>query len=435
MPLPRQPLSTFSRTTARPRLQWHTPFHRAQTRAYRRPFNYQRFQQSRNLFQRWAARPTFYYEVGGLGGACGGYYIYNLQEVPVSGRKRFNVVSPEFEKKQGQGMYQQVLQEYGKKLMPAYTKEHRQVQRVLDRLVPNSGLEGEEWEIHVIDDPMINAFVVPGGKVFVFRGILDVCQGDDGLAAVLGHEIAHNVAHHAAERMSQFAILAPIGILAWVFAGIDPSIVQFASSLAFTLPGSRRQEEEADYIGLMMMAESCYDPEVAVGFWGRMEKANQGEPPQFLSTHPSSHNRQDKIRGWLPKAADRREQSDCGIAGAYDSASERSFRKPHRRLLDARNGLDEMTYDITTHPEQKLDEHAAARLFICSSEIASPDDVLYYYEINDSNEAIHILLCMEKAEQLSRRSINKSQCLVYNITLSSRRSFVDLALLVRFIAL
>ena len=144
-------------------------------------------------------------------------------------------------------------------------------------------------------------------------------SGDDGLAAVLGHEIAHNVAHHAAERMSQAVVLLPLGIIAFVAAGIDPSIFRMGTSLAFTLPGSRRQEEEADYIGLLMMAESCYNPLAAINLWARMEQEEKGAPPQFLSTHPSSHNRLDKIREWLPEAQDKRENSDChGIAGFAD---------------------------------------------------------------------------------------------------------------------
>ena len=291
---------------------WQSTYRQAQTRQYaRRAYNYQRFQATSGLLKRWAARPTFLYEVGGIGVACGGYYVYNLEPVPVSGRMRFNVVSPENEQWMGQQMYQETMQEFSGKLMPEYTKEHRQVQRVLDRLIPHSGLEGEEWEIHVIDDLMKNAFVIPGGKVFVFRGILDVCQGDDGLAAVLGHEIAHNVAHHAAERASQTVILLPIGILVWLGTGVDPSILRFGTSLAFTLPGSRKQEAEADHIGLLMMAESCYYPSAAIDLWGRMEKEEQGAPPQFLSTHPSSHNRQDRIRDWLPEAEVKRESSDC----------------------------------------------------------------------------------------------------------------------------
>lgn len=261
------------------------------------------------------ARPTFYYEVGGIGVVCGGVYVSLLEDVPVSGRRRFNAVSPAQEKQLGEETYQQTLREYGKSILPAYTKEHQMVQRVLDRLVPHSGLQNEAWEIHVIDDDMKNAFVIPGGKVFVFRGILDVCQGDNGLAAVLGHEIAHNVAHHAAERLSQSVVLIILGG-ALTLLGLDLGISRMATNIAFSLPGSRKQEQEADYIGLLMMAESCYDPSAAIGLWSRMEKEEEGAPPQFLSTHPSSHNRLEQIRQWLPQAELKLQNSECsGMTG------------------------------------------------------------------------------------------------------------------------
>ena len=202
------------------------------------------------------------------------------------------------------------------------------VQRVLNRLIPHSGLQGEEWEIHVIDDPEKNAFVIPGGKVFVFSGILDVCQDDDGLAAVLGHEIAHNVAHHAAERMSAYWILLAIGFLGQWTIGVDPGFFHFVTTLTFTLPGSRKEEREADYIGLLMMAESCYDPSAAMGLWSRMEKEEKGAPPQFLSTHPSSLNRLDKIRGWLAEAQTRRENTDCHGLTEYADEFRRTIEFP-----------------------------------------------------------------------------------------------------------
>ena len=165
--------------------------------------------------------------------------------------------------------------------MPENSREVRMVHRVLERLLPHSGLEHENWEVYVIDDQTKNAFVVPGGKVFVFRGILDVCKGEDGLAAVLGHEIAHNVAHHAAEKMSRMVVILPVGIISWLLTGVDPGLVRFGVNLMLSLPNSRKQEEEADYIGLLMMAESCYDPSAAIGLWTRMEQAEQYSPPQL----------------------------------------------------------------------------------------------------------------------------------------------------------
>lgn len=218
-------------------------------------------------------------------------------------------------------MYNETMQEFGRKIMSSNTKEHRLVKKVLERLIPKSGLDGEQWEVHVIDDPMANAFVIPGGKVFVFRGILDVAGSEDGLAAVLGHEIAHNVAHHAAERMSQNIIFLVPVMIGFMLAGLDPGFGRLAINLAFTLPGSRAQESEADYIGLLMMAKSCYNPRAALGLWERMEKEEKGRaPPQFLSTHPSSHNRLDKIREWLPKAEQAQRDSECQAISPYSES-------------------------------------------------------------------------------------------------------------------
>jgi Zn-dependent protease with chaperone function len=224
----------------------------------------------------------------------------------------------------GVQMYQQTLQEFSSSLLPEYSAEHRLVSRVLERLIPHSGLSNEEntWEVHVIDDPTPNAFVIPGGKVFVFKGILDVAAGEDGLAAVLGHEIAHNVAHHAAERMSRSFIILPFAIIGSLLVGLDVGIGNWIAKLAFELPGSRKEESEADYIGLLMMAEACFDPRAALGLWQRMEemegkRGGGGAPPAFLSTHPSSHDRGEKIRGWLGKADEVYQRGECGGMGRF----------------------------------------------------------------------------------------------------------------------
>ncbi|GME21867.1 mitochondrial metalloendopeptidase oma1 [Neofusicoccum parvum] len=220
---------------------------------YRRGPQYSRFQQAGNIFTRWAARPTFYYEIGGLGAAVGGFYVYNLEVVPVSGRRRFNVVSPEIEQSMSKEMYNQVLQEYHGRILPPWDRRVRMVQRVLDRLIPASGLTDENWEVHVIDDPQKNAFVIPGGKVFVFSGILPICQNEDGLAAVLGHEIAHNVAHHAAERMSQSIFVLTAVLAIDIFLGGTGGLTRMLLDLTFMKPGSRSQESEADFIGLSVL--------------------------------------------------------------------------------------------------------------------------------------------------------------------------------------
>ncbi|KAH0544904.1 hypothetical protein FGG08_000984 [Glutinoglossum americanum] len=284
---------------------------------------YSRFHRVNNLKAQWTQSPAIRYGTICLVG-CGVYfYTSNLEEVPVSGRRRFNVVSPEMEKEFAKQMYQQVLRQFGDKVLPTYHPDSRLVQRVLNRLIPASGLNDLKWEVHVIDDPkQINAFVIPGG-------ILPICETEDGLAVVLGHEIAHNVAHHAAERLSQ-VVWVYIGMwgLAYLFGAPD-FLSQILIDFGFTRPGSRGQESEADYIGLMMMAQSCYDPEAAVGVWKRMEKAEQFAPPQWLSTHPSSQNRVTKIQEWLPEAENKRAESDCG--GILDYAQD--FRQAYHQVV------------------------------------------------------------------------------------------------------
>jgi predicted Zn-dependent protease len=171
------------------------------------------------------------------------------------------------------------------------------------------------------------------GKVFVFTNILPVCKNDDGVATVLGHEIAHNVAHHAAEKMSSFYVLTSVAILLAALVGIDDRITRILLQLGFEMPNGRKQETEADFIGLQMMAEACFDPEEAVRFWDRMEKVAEYEPPQMLSTHPSSHNRQGKLKEWLPQAEDKRQQSDCATVlnfGVFSSADSRKLLTPPR---------------------------------------------------------------------------------------------------------
>lgn len=323
--------SSFFRSPCQIQYSKTRPFHTSHYRAARyQHFGNRQHQRPRtridlirDLFERWQARPTFYYEVGGLGLAGGGFYVYNLENVPVSGRWRFNVISPQAEEQMGQGQLQQILREYQGRVVPEWDKRAVQVRRVLDRLVPASGLLADkQWSVHVIEDEQKNAFVIPGGHVFVFTGILPVCEDDDGLATVLGHEIGHNVAHHIAvhdspllvggswprrshtdnqqEKMTRLNIIMLLVNGLAAFDLVPREISSVLATYVLEMPSSRKQESEADYIGLMMMAESCYNPEAAVRFWDRMHQVETktGAPPQMLSTHPSSVNRQQQLREW-----------------------------------------------------------------------------------------------------------------------------------------
>jgi Zn-dependent protease with chaperone function len=329
--------------TFRPPLQTlrnHIPYSAYKQQSFNRGPQYKRFVAGglSGLFFRWAARPTFYRDVGLITTGTGGVYVYNLENVPVSGRRRFNIITPGLEERLGRATVDEVKQQYAGKFLDDADPRVRLVKKVLERLLPfaeGEGLKGLDWEIHVIDSPEQNAFVVPGGKVFVFTGILPLCQGEDGIAAVLGHEIAHIVAHHTAyvasrsllhfasgtdisrsERLSTGFIVPLAALIFTLFFDTSFQLGHTLLNILLSMPASRKHEAEADYIGLMMMAQGCYRPEAAMEFWNRMEKLGQGGP-EILSTHPSNHNREEKIREWLPKAMEKAEKSDCHITAQY----------------------------------------------------------------------------------------------------------------------
>jgi len=168
-----------------------------------------------------------------------------------------------------------------------------------------------KWEFTVIDEPKTaNAFALPGGKVAVYTGIFPVAHDTAGLAAVLGHEVGHAIAHHAGERMSQGIIIQAIGTAATVAlgsysAGTQQAIMQafgLGAQVGVILPFGRSQEAEADHIGLILMAQAGYDPHAALQLWQRFEQMNKQAPPEFLSTHPSYGTREHNIQSWMPEA-------------------------------------------------------------------------------------------------------------------------------------
>ena len=166
-----------------------------------------------------------------------------------------------------------------------------------------------DWEYILIDNKkMKNAWCMPGGKIAVYTGILDVTKNENGLAAVMGHEIAHAVAKHSVERASrsmvfnigtQIADIASGGKISQANRATGGSI-GLLTQIGIFNPFNRKQETEADYLGLIFSSLSGYDIRETVKIWERMQKANKGkEPPEFMSTHPSSSNRIEQINGWL----------------------------------------------------------------------------------------------------------------------------------------
>lgn len=168
-----------------------------------------------------------------------------------------------------------------------------------------------DWRFTVVDDDeTINAFCMPGGKIVVYTGIMPVAENESQLAVVIGHEVAHALARHASERMSQI-LLAELGGMALARAIEEkPQETQgwlmlaygMGAQLGVILPYSRTHEKEADRIGLILMAQAGYDPRAAVPFWTRMGELGGARPPEFLSTHPEPATRIQEIQGHMPEA-------------------------------------------------------------------------------------------------------------------------------------
>ncbi len=219
------------------------------------------------------------------------------------------MVSEAEELQLGPQAYREILSKERILTNPAMT---RQVERVGRAIAAVADKPGYEWEFAVIDSPeTANAFALPGGKVAVYSGLFAVAQNDAGLATVIGHEVAHVLARHGAERMSQGAAAQLIGQALSVAVGGKSAATRAAVMQAYglgaqvgvMLPYSREMESEADHIGLILMAKAGYDPSVSIGLWERM--ANLGtasRPPELLSTHPHSETRIEQLRQWMPEA-------------------------------------------------------------------------------------------------------------------------------------
>lgn len=172
-------------------------------------------------------------------------------------------------------------------------------------------LNGYAWEFNLIESPEANAWCMPGGKVVVYSGILPITQNETGLAVVMGHEIAHAIAQHGGERMSQGLMQQLGGVALSVAIQNEPQTTQnifmtaygLGSTIGVILPFSRTQESEADRLGLIFMAMAGYNPNAALDFWTRMSQSKTGSaPPEFLSTHPSDQTRINNLKEYMPEA-------------------------------------------------------------------------------------------------------------------------------------
>jgi predicted Zn-dependent protease len=191
----------------------------------------------------------------------------------------------------------------------------KRIQGAVEKYMASKGwsdqLQGFNWEFNLIqDDKTVNAWCMPGGKVAFYTAILPICKDENGVAVVMGHEVAHAIANHGRERMSQ-GLIEQMGIGTLSAAmGQNPTGTQQifmqaigAGSNLGMLKFSRQHESEADHIGLIFMTMAGYDPNLAIGFWKRMVEMNTGQkPPEYLSDHPSDETRITALQGWLPEA-------------------------------------------------------------------------------------------------------------------------------------
>lgn len=239
-----------------------------------------------------------------------GFVLISCYQAPVTGRSQFILISESQEIEMGLVAFQDVLK---KEKISNDLNYNSSVTRVGKRIAAVSGKNNYNWEYKVIDsDDTINAFALPGGKIAVYTGIITVAQTDAGLATVMGHEVAHATARHGGERIS-VGILAQLGAVGLNVAlkNEDPVVISAVNAafgtgvtLGGILPFNRKQESEADRIGLVYMAKAGYDPRESVDFWNRMASATSGKPtpPEFLSTHPSYGTRVKNLNIWMPEA-------------------------------------------------------------------------------------------------------------------------------------
>ena len=234
----------------------------------------------------------------------------NTGAVGVDRNQLLLVSSEQVQQMSAQSYAQSIQEARAKGVLDTNTAQLNRLKRIANRLVGQVGVYRPDaakwnWEVHTIKSNDLNAFVMPGGKVMFYTGIIDRLNlSDDEIAAIMGHEMAHALREHARERLSrQYATQTGIGVAASVF-GLSQNQAQLANiagDVGISRPHSRTQESEADQIGLELMARAGFNPNAAITLWQKMQRAESGEPPQFLSTHPNSSNRIANLQSLMPK--------------------------------------------------------------------------------------------------------------------------------------
>ena len=240
-------------------------------------------------------------------------------EVAITGRKQFNLVPDSMMNSMAFQSYSEFISQ--SKLSKDFSKTQMvnrvgsRIQKAVEQYCAQNNisdqLQGYQWEFNLIEDDSLNAWAMPGGKMVIYTGLLEVTKTEAGLATVMGHEIAHAFAKHGAERMTQGLLIDLGGMALSEALANKPAQTQnlfkqsygIGTQLGVLLPYSKVHENEADHLGLIFMAMAGYNPNEAVAFWQRMSVAKKGaQPPEFLSTHPADSTRIRNIQGLIPEA-------------------------------------------------------------------------------------------------------------------------------------
>ena len=246
------------------------------------------------------------------------YFLTSCTTVPLSGRQQLNLLPESQLVAMSLTSYDQFLRENKLSNNRNQTEVVKQVgdniARAVEAYLNENGLgsrvAGYNWEFNLIDQDVPNAWCMPGGKVVIYTGILPITQTDNGLAVVMGHEIAHAIARHGNERMSQGLLIETGGLALATAIDEKPQETKalfmaaygIGTTVGVSLPYSRTHETEADKLGLIFMAMAGYDPSEAIEFWKRMSAIGGQKPPEFLSTHPADETRIRNLQAFLPEA-------------------------------------------------------------------------------------------------------------------------------------
>ncbi len=234
--------------------------------------------------------------------------LIGCQANPVSGRKQLVLVSEEQAQSSSAQAYSQTLSEAQKQgKLSTDAALNARVKRITDRLIVQAGnmyapSRQWKWSVAVLDEPALNAWCMPGGKMAIYTGIIHKLKlTDDEIGQIMGHEIAHALLGHGRERMSRAIAMQGGILLGSAVAGRDLSGFTPVADIALTLPNSREGETEADRYGIELAARAGFDPHAAVRLWEKMSAASGNGPPQFLSTHPSPANRMQALNALVPQ--------------------------------------------------------------------------------------------------------------------------------------